>query len=534
MKYLFNLLKISILLVLLIPFLGCKNQLDFTDVYSIDVNGDWGIPVVNSRYTAEHILNAGGNSNFTQTADGLIHFTYVIDINEPITGADLMELHSQPSFERHCEFTLPASPGVVDVINGKYFSASINFDNPLLKLETAEIKSGILTFQFTHDLSHLDSIVITCPRIISPSHTPLHFTLANSLQATCNLSNYTILFSDENVSNIVELGIAIYGEQNPHIGVENHSIDISGSFSNCAFKYVQAKMAQVTLPVSKSIPADIFTGDFSGSATLYNPSFHITLQNSFGLSVEMEIDTAGFTHDGTMLSEIIETGSEFVCPAAPARHTTAVQNVSYSAPEIYYCDAHNTLNFAGEISLNPAGINGPSLFIDESSTINLHAELDIPFSANLDNVLFSRRLGNVLNKLPGIRDGMNVKDGLKMLMFKGSFENGLPMNVDAQFYFIDTTSAVPTVIDSILVSPRLLYAAQTNAAGQVTQTTKSTFICSLTDQRLDNVLAHSNNTLLQFKIHTGSAIKVFSTQFLQMNMGAEIIYDTENINISSR
>lgn len=529
-----KILKISILVLFFIGMLlaiSCKNKYDFSDIYSVDLDGEWGIPIVNDQYTAAELLDLMDMSNFSQSPDGMLQYTYQVNIDNAIMGSELLRLNRQSSTTSRREIDIPATGGLPISINSDFQINQVFFDNSNFQIEVAEIRDGYMDLHINHNLTHLDSIVLVCNQATNTSHQPFHLTLTGGVSDySFDWSDYTFRTTSA-TPNSVDVHVYTYGYIDGSDSPQTCYIESTLSSRNMNLKYVQGKLSPQHLHVSKTIPARIFSSNFSGNVTLYSPTYHINVCNSFGVGLDFLVDSAGFI-GASPFSPVMDAGNHLSCVAAPARYTTAETENSYTHGQVTYNSGHHSFLMSGDLTINPSGINGPSVFVDETSTISILGELIIPFHANIQYVRYSKLTGDIRDYLDFGRFD-NATQAVKSLTIKGIFENGLPLNTDVQFYFVHVDGNSVTPIDSVLVTPRILPAAQTDPQGHVTTPTENSFTVTITGSRLENIIQHSNNTHLRFTLSTEGQAKVYASQYIKAALAIRAAYDTEDINLNT-
>lgn len=521
------------LIMLFCTFYSCqKYDLDFSDVNSADLNGEWGIPFVNSTYTAGEVLEVLNSENFTPRPDGMLQYVYDLSVDNVIKGEELLTMNDNLYVVKNYEFTIPPSAlGYTIPINGRTFSETLIIDNRLFQIRNGEVKSGTLKFHVSHDVPHIDSIVITTHNLLNANQQFFKLVMQNvNSDQYINLSGYKIIANNDSVQNAVTFTTKIYGSVSSSLQAEDYFVDLAITAMDLKLKYVYGKMKPQYVDVSQKVPVRVFSDNFSGSVNLLSPVYHIKVENSFGSQLGFVVDTAGFADENAHYSPVMRAGAFVTCQAAPNRGVFVRNHQQYSQNSVYYNEDMNSFILSGKIVVNPHGFSAGNIFVDENSTINIHTDLEIPFQANVDFLEFRDTTGNILEAL---RSGgsNNYTDAIQKITMKCDFLNGLPTMLDAQLYFVDTTHTQYVVIDSLLAQPRLLTSAITDADGKVTSPTFTTAMVEIAHEKLDRILNQSNNTLLKFRIHTDQAVKVYSSQFLKAKIGLKVEYDTENVTI---
>lgn len=522
------------LILLCVGLYSCqKYDFDFSNINSAELDGDWGVPLVNTTYYADQVLNILDADNFTQRPDGMLQYTYDISAEEIVKGSELMELSDQlQAFKNYAFVVPPAAVGSSVPINGKSFKQTLIVDNRNFQIQNGEIKSGSFQFEIDHNIFHVDSVIISTHNLLDINQHFFRYVMRGSYDyQSIDVTNYKLIPNNDSVNNALVFTTKIYGRVQGSTQQQNCFMSLKITAQHLQLKYVYGKMSPYYVHVSELLPVRVFSDNFTGSVDLLNPVYHINVDNSFGSRLGFVVDTAGFCSDGNSYSAVMNQGSFVTCQAAPNRGVFAHDQQQYSQSSIYYNENLNKFKLSGDVIVNPHGYSAGTIFVDENSTINIHTDLEIPFHANVDYLEFCDTTGNILEELRNNGDVNSYSDAIKKLTLKCGFTNGLPVMVDAQLFFVDTNHTQYLIVDSLLSTPRLLGAALTDANGKVTSPTTSIANIEITNDKFDKVLQRSNNTVLRFRIYATKPVKIYTSQYLKAKIGMRVEYDTENITV---
>lgn len=536
MKSINKILIINIIVFVstLLIFHSCqKIDLDYSNINSVELSGEWGVPLVNTTYYADQVLNVLDANNFTQRPDGMLQYTYNISADNIIKGDELMTLNEVLHAVKHYSFVVPpANLGSTIPINGLSFTESIIIDNRKFQIRNGEIKSGTLQFEINHNITQIDSVVISTHNLLDRNQQFFTYTIRGGYSyQSIDVAGYKVLPNNDSVNNAVTFKTKIYGSVPSSLQQGNYYVDLDIQALQIKLKYVFGKLSPQYVHVSEMVPVRVFSDNFSGSIHLLNPIYHINVENSFGAQLGFVVDTAGFCSNDAQYSSVMSQGSYVTCQAAPSRGVFAHNQQQYSQNSVYYNERYNDFKLSGQIIVNPHGYSAGNIFVDETSTINIHTDLEIPFQANLEYLEFCDTTGNILEALQKDGSVNNYANAIKKLTMKCGFTNGMPVMANAQLLFVDTNHTQYVIVDSLMSHPQILVSATTGQDGKVTAPTTSQNSVELNGEKLDKILSQSNNTVLRIRVYADKPVKIYTSQFVKAIIGMKVEYDTQDVTL---
>ncbi len=518
----------GLLLGILMFFSGCsKIDLDFSDINSVDLDGEWGVPVVKTSYSASEILKL--SDALSQSGDGTLMFNYSMRVDSVIRAGDYMALDNTLEIDEHFEFTIPdvEIPDFHIPVQGITFSEKMELNSDYFIFKNATLKSGRLDILLNSSISIVDSFVVSSNNLRDENGVPVRVVVnfAN-VPVHLDVADYKIVPADT-TPNSIDFTIKLYGSVTSSLIGDPHNIDIRISANDFKLKQVIAKSMPINVRLSKLFPFDLLPSNISGNISLYNATCRMRFMNSFGADVGIQIDSLGFIGNNSF-SPVLSAGTNISCQGATAIGDVAETLQEFSIPSIYFSNEFDNILIAGECFFNPEGISGPDIFIDENATISAEAEIEIPLKTSM-NITFTDTVGDIFASLREDILNTDIRNAIEWVALKGLVSNGLPLSADVQLYFVDSTQMPFRVVDSLLMNPAMIAPSLVN-----NQFAQSDFEITLTNERLEKILRESNNAIVRFKIHTPSdqAYTIYSTQEIKLRIGMKVKYDTEPLDIN--
>ena len=158
--------------------------------------------------------------------------------------------------------------------------------------------------------------------------------------------------------------------------------------------------------------------------------------------------------------------------------------------------------------VNPGGNSG-LVTVTDTNHIDVLANVEIPFSFNLDDVHY---LDTVNMNLANIE----FPDLIEKLTFELTFTSLLPLNLDASFYMYDSESQ--RITDTLLTNAALIEAS---FDGQPKETTVT---LTVDEERIDDVL-HSDRIIMRYDLDSGAHdVDLNVNQRLDLSLKGKVSY----------
>ncbi len=508
------LLFIGLLSFIALSLVSCdKDNFNFDKLNSVEATGEWGIPLVNAQYSVEEILNQLNNEQYISTAeDGSILFSYKVEKNQIIKAADFLSF-DDISLQRDFHFPNTSLPGTTVRLP---FSQELQFESEQVLIQNAQIKSGILTIDVTNNIDQEYSLEITCPNIHNSLGQDFHIVVTslnvNTYHQVFDISDYSVTPEDSN-------GLAIDGEIYFVTGsvspIETYTVHSEISISDFSIKSLYGKLAEYSIDFSESVDFNLFSDNYGGDITIYNPKLKLYTLNSFLVTGRCQLDTAEFSGGGESSSLLATSPVMINIPISPLSfQEDEIEGIS----DIHIKTTYDKFKFSGKATINPTGFDAGTIYIDENSTISLKLLVEIPLEINIHDAFFRDTIDFKLDSIENI-------DIVESATIRLAFTNTLPINVNAQVLFYD--SASNRVADSLLADEHLLYGSFNGYPA-----TANPIYIEITKEKFEKILT-TDKIILRLRINTGNnQVHLNASQYVKAAVGIKVKYNSSGINLS--
>lgn len=517
-------MKKKLLFLALIPLffamLSCKNKFDFDRLYGVDVSGEWGIPLVNAEYSVNDLAKQLDEEGYiSQTGNGNLFFSY--ESSETLI-AEASEFMTLSGFEENMSYTIPNLFFIEEPVHFEV-SETISLENEYAMLKRGEIESGSLKLNISHDLNTSNvTLTVTMPEFRTPTNEIFQFSVSiNALEQNfieiIDLNELTFMPMENNSMNLTLRFQFIQTSQSPQ---ENFNLDINYKLEEISLKSFYGQVANYSAPFSTSFDFNLFSNNYGGDLTIYNPNLYMATKNSFFVNGQLQIDTASFYGTNGETSLLATTPEIISIPVSP---------LNFQKEEIDNLDAiristdYKSVKVAGSATFNPGGTSGGDIYIGKNSKIIGKFGLTVPFSFAMDQVYYNDTIEFSLDSLltPDL-----VEEIVEEAVFRFAVTNGLPLNMNMQAYFYDSRSQ--QLVDSMFQNSFFL-PGTINGATPVEKIAMPV----ITFNRIHN-LTQSDHIILRFKVNTdGYQVDLNVKDHLKVKLGAKLKYDTSGVDLFS-
>lgn len=500
---------------------ACNQFADLEGIEGVDYEAEYAVPLVNTSLSIQDLLeNFEDNSTLTIDPDGLIRFRYSGDVLTK-TATEVFAAINQ---------TLAQTGGIP--ITGARQALPFTAPGGLV-FDRMDLKAGTLVYLLTNRHNRPVSITVTMPTVVKNGQ---------PLRVQHNLQAYSGTGDAPSITNIF-LPISLAGytitPENDSIYIEYEAIDNLGvsvppsspsliTISNLAFSYTEGYLGQQFYEGGRdTIYIDFFREWFRGDVYFEDPVITFNFQNSFGIPTRSIINVFDvFTVRNQVLplqSPFITNGIDFPYPAI---------NEVGQVKEAQFVFSKENSNIrevlgAGPIAIdydvnaftNPEEITEIRGFVTDSSFYKVRVDVDLPMYGLATN--FAVRDTYPLN----FTDYKEVSHA----EFKLVADNGMPLAVDVQGYFLDDAGQV---IDSLMTNgiDRLMAGAPVSAQGLPVSTQRTVTYVNFPAERFARIRQARRLVLLSlFSTSTDGqqSVKIVNTQKLSLKLGVVVGIDNE-------
>ena len=499
MKYLFY----SILSLLLLA--SCQNFNDFDELEVTDGSAEFAVPIASGELSISTLLeNFDQYTTIDIDPDGLIRLRY---------RGDVTERNSSTVFE-----AVDAILGGVDIIvTDSVLLVPFELSN-ILSIDQADLKSGFIAFGVTNNGSEPQDFRLFFPEIRRTSN------FNDMLEYTTTVAPNTTF-----VDTFFMEGFSILPTEDKEIFIKYEAfnannervlVDFLGmSINNLTFSYAEGDLGPTNFTGDRdSIEIEFFEEWRQGEVFFKDPVIRILTENSFGLPPVS--DTKLFrviTVDGDsldLISPAITNGVVFPFPmldeVGQVKRDTFEFNSSNSNIESILGSNPVLLEYEIDVLVQPDLAPDQRGFITDDSYFIVGVEAELPLHGTARGFEVADTFEIAIPEYEGIGD----------VEFKIVTENGLPVNIETQGYFLAPDG---TVIDSLLNERNAIFlAAPVDAEGKPTQTSRQEEFIKLSPARYQSVRAADRLVLINNFSTTENAsipVKIFADQRSEVRIG---------------
>ncbi len=445
---------------------SCNQFADLEDLQGANYRAEYAVPLINTEFGMADILaNFEEEATLSADADGLLHFRYSGDVLTK-TADDIFATINQD---------IPPVLGIAITQERQglpfMLPGNVTFDRINLNM-------GKFGFQIKNDHDKSVEITLTLPTVKKDGV---------ALSVTRTLPAYSGTGPVPSLSNAlspISLADYVVTTENDTIFVEFMAVDSDGlvvppadgtviGITEIRFDYAEGYLGQEIYEGGRdTIEIDFFDNWILGDVYFENPVITMSIENSFGIPTRSVINVFNIlTVTGETLpleSELIDNGVDFPYPTLDEVGEVKTNSYTFTRDnsniDVVLGSQPVAIDYDVNAITNPEEDTEVRGFITDSSYYKVRVNVDLPL------------YGNAVNFIARDTFDLNLEtyDNVQSAEFKLVTENGLPLAVDVQGYFMDENGVV---LDSLLLDvERLIAAAPVDAMGNPTmETRKVTF-----------------------------------------------------------
>lgn len=449
--------KLLITIFAIMAFAGCRNEnaFDFSHLDGIDAEGDWGLPLVNAEYSIGDILSLADNAgSLQQNSDGTLEIRYQYTFDSLISASEYLDSYFNQDIEVSGSKTfssgsLPPATGGVQILYKDTLTAELPADKVII--ESASIKEGQINVHVTYNINASTTLTFTCPQLRNASGQAFSVEASASggeYQGTFNVSGYTLTGTPSNkIDFYLDVSCNASGSLPSQL-----TFNYQASFNHLRFTEIRGKFATVNLPLNKEwdFDTEFLRQHIAGTVTIMNPQVTCEILNTFPIDGNIVLNEASLSGPGVSGSLLASSPATIYVPGSTGQFTPVSLPLTSS---LLLSPDYNHFKLVGNASLNPNGLNTPTLVFSEDQLISLRLTVTLPLNFSVDNIHFYDTIAFGGVNLP-------AEMGFSNLFLRMGLTNGLPLNFQMQAYFYDSQTA--TVVDSLFDEARVVARAQGN------------------------------------------------------------------------
>jgi hypothetical protein len=491
---------------------GCNQFQEFEDITTVDYQAEYAVPIVNTQLSLEDILSKlDERTTLVVDPDGLIRLQYsgevlrqtsadvFANINQTIAGIPLIPITS-----KHQPLPFSSPDGLqmdrLDLKAGLFYYTAQN-DHPF------SVNFSISSEQVTRN-----GLPLKLTGTIAPYGGTGSKPVVSNLFSPYSMNDYQIVPQNDTVYIDYE---ALDPQGNP---VDLSTVVIR--IQDLDFYYVEGYLGnQIYEGGRDTIFIDFFDQWTQGDVYFAEPRITLHVENSFGIPTRSIFEVFNvFTVRNEVLpieSNFIDAGIDFPYPSLAEKGEVKEQQFVFTKDNSNIDEVLGAGPIAVDYEVNaltnPDQLTDIRGFIADDSYYNVRIDVDLPLYGQARDFLARDTFALDFSTFQKVTAAE----------FKLVTENGLPLSVDIQGYFMDENGQV---LDSLLQQQeRVIAAAPVDQNGNVTQSMEETKFIDIDADRFEQLRSAKKLLLVASfsTVNDGSVpVRVLSDQSTEIRLGA--------------
>jgi hypothetical protein len=507
----------SLVLLTAISTFSCKKN----KVEKVAVDSQFAIALFSDTVALRQIINDMDSTTQTwlRVRNDSIFAYYVDTIMGVLKASDLLSNIDDVTFNTSTGFAMPsfAPTSSHDTVMNVDRFMTIPFHYDGYNIEEVLLRGGNLNFDFTvtPQIEYLQKLEIYSNQILSQDDEPLLITIDYNKDGRhgVDLAKYRIVPENDTVA--FEARVFIHVDNGVYEGGD-YTCDLTGGLSGVNFKTVYGTIDKPLDSIFYDETAiDFGIAGLTGSAVLPIPTINLDYSNTFGFGAIGDVTKLQFVNENTGLVTNLLASDMVEVAVNPTEGEWSHTRIAGLTETIDALAGYTRLDFGGELmmNLNP----GNSFSISDTSTVDIAADIEMPFSFKLSDLCY---MDTIAIDLSGSNNsGTNIDDYIDEVDFFIDYNSKIKIDIDLQGIFMKNNTA----IDSLFDSNHIVYYSADDKI--------STISVTVTGQKLRNVL-RSNQMILRLGASTEAIspdpVQLMDTDAIFMRM--RVLTKTSEIN----
>lgn len=527
--------------ILLIGLTGCYDYSNFDNIGLDPFSPNLVFPLLNSEITFKELAEkAGTNSVVEQRPGSNMYFLTYRDTIDMGLAADLFPVSAVSFPNKTLDFGAGLTLGFTT-----FGPITIPYSQAYTSIPGAEIKrvdftGGTIRISISNTYKHRIDGNISLTSLKNSSGVsipPIVFTIQNGglpFIHDINLNGYYLdLLELPTTYNSIEYEVtaSITSSGDPSL---TGSVIIGVDINSPAYQQITGKMTTSYNFGDQEYDIGLFKSSVIADQHIAEPKFILNFINSYGLKTDVNFTKFEvayntnpvqlITHEGPINVGDLLIGSPNTLKYATSLKHSDTTNLKLTSTnsnvEDIFDDAPKSLKFFGAaFSIGDAADPSHDYFVRNDSKFQLLSEIEIPLKGWVVTNEINDTILNV--EWPDFKNDFKMTDQRFRLKFK--FNNGLPLNMFFQVYFLDANGALVTqLFDSGL--EQLIKSAPIDANGESTGRTIAYSYITI-DEAKYNQMFLSKDMVLKFKFSTGGTptenVTILSSDAIGVEMSLE-------------
>jgi len=382
------------------------------------------------------------------------------------------------------------------------------------------IKSGDIRFEFVSQYLEDIHVVVTFPQL-KKDGTAFRFehelnyngnAPVQSSTTPVSVAGYTMEFNNG------EIEMQYTATKNNGDRVQLNIV--GGMATGWRYGYMQGVWEKEEFGLEKdTLDIDVFEEKFDGDITFADPKLMVTLENSFGFPVMAKINTLQMVdEDGQVLeleSSLFDEGLHLDYPAMGQLNQSKTTTITFDRSNSNIVELLNSqpqqVIYDLAVVINPEEDTSSPGFITDNSNIKATIRTEVPVYGTLSNLTVENVVDNDISDT----------DEIESVELKLITDNGLPLNLDLQFHFLDQDLNIIGSLFENELHP--LNAASVDGDGNVSQSSRMVTTIPIPAAQMA-MLKNSKNLMMVAGLSTSNdgtvPVRINSNQQLEVQLGA--------------
>jgi hypothetical protein len=483
---------------------ACKAPFDEVD-WNVKLTPEYAVPLVETTMNVRDLFDGFNGKAFLQIQpDGSFKMSSESQTIEtqPLNLVALFTPQIIPITQNDVVISLPTTPGL-----------------NAMRIDAIGFKNGYFVWQFAPQPIRI-KVKITVPQIIKDGTSlTTEFTLTNvAVRDSISLQGWTCLPT---------MGNIVMRYEATNTSGQSVSLDNQGSYELSRFEYTNMKGYFGVFPLPS--PKDSVAIDFfknwrpNGKITFAEPTITCDFSNSFGFPIRVLTTNAdGTSQTGAKiaLQSPLTSGIPISYPSLSElgdSKRTILTIDSRNSNIVSFLDSYPTMfSYAFTALSNIGNTNKTAGFITEDSKIKLSMKMEIPLLGTAENFTVLDTLVLDLSKFTEVTQAE----------FKLTTDNGLPLDMAFQTYFINVSGAV---IDSLSKNmPLILRGAPTTPQGTTIGTSLAYNLFKISDTQFTNI-RKTKKIIIKYTVSStnngANPVQINASQNFNIKLGVRVGVD---------
>ena len=498
---------------------GCNQFNELEEISKVDYQAEYAIPIVNTTIALEDLLTKlDERTTLVVDPDGLVRLQYsgevltqtsadvFAEINETIANVPLIPIISK---HQPLPFSSP---------NG-------------LQMDRLDLKGGKFMYSAQNDHPFPVQFTISSQQVTKNGEPLSMGGTIQPYEGTGSKPNLTNFFLPEDLADyqILPENDSVYIDYTA-IGPNGFHVNLSSVFiriQDLDFYYVEGYLGnQIYEGGRDTIIIDFFDQYVQGDVYFSEPKITVNVENSFGIPTRSVFEVFDVF---TVRDQILPIESTFIDEGINFPYPTLIEIGQTKESDFTFTKQNSNIDEvlgAGPVAIdyevnaltNPDQLTDIRGFITDSSYYTVRLDVDLPLYGQASNFIATDTF--VLD--------FSTYQSVKAAEFKFVTENGLPLSVDIQGYFMDENGLI---LDSLLQQQeRVVAAAPVDNGGIVTNSVEEIKYIDVPADRFAQIRSAKKLLLLASfsTLNNGEVpVKILSGQSTDIRLGAILRMENE-------